>query len=96
LYELYLVYRVRADGSRAPEAVMSLSETELPNAANHYDALIRDDNPEIARQEGESWEFVPRSEADAADWEQIVPPGSPEPVALEPSSDEDLLGKLLA
>lgn len=91
--KLYLVYRVSPDGRRTPEAIMSFTEVDLPNADKIYDALIRDDNPESARQEGETWEFVPEELADRADWEQIAPAESEaRPEAIHPTSDDsDLL-----
>lgn len=72
---------------------MSFADVDLPNAGKIYDALIRDDNPELARKDGEAWEFVPEDEADPADWEEIAPPDSPaRPTAVSPSADDaDLL-----
>jgi hypothetical protein len=91
--KLYLVYRVKTDGERVPEAIMSFADVDLPNAGNIYDSLVRDDNPEMARQEGETWEFVAREEADRADWEEIAPPDSAaKPEAVSPVDDNsDLL-----
>jgi hypothetical protein len=91
--KLYLVYRVRPDGQKIPEAVMSFADVDLPNAEKIYDATVRDDNPENAREQGETWEFVPEELADRADWEKIVPPDSKaRPAAINPTDDNtDLL-----
>jgi hypothetical protein len=71
--KLYLVYRVRQDGGRTPEAIMPISGADLPNAGKLYDALVRDDNPEMARKDGETWEFTAQEDAPLDDWEQIAP-----------------------
>lgn len=91
--KLYLVYRVRQDGGRTPEAIMPVSDSDLPNAGRLYDALVRDDNPEMARQDGETWEFTAREDAPLADWERIAPPDArTAPTAISPTADDsDLL-----
>jgi len=91
--KLYLVYRVRKDGTRIPEAVMPLADSDLANAGKLYDALVRDDNPDVARKDGEAWEFVAEAEAPRADWERIVPPDAKaRPQAIsETVDDSDLL-----
>jgi hypothetical protein len=73
---LYLVYRVTKEGERHPETIMAMVEDDLKTAAEALDRVIHDDNPEDSLREGEHWEFVPQSQASAADWDEIAPPGS--------------------
>ena len=73
--ELYLVYRVTAEGDHRPESIMGIEDGDLKAAAKALDKLVNEDNPDFALREGERWEFVPQDQAPLADWEEIAPPG---------------------
>jgi len=74
--ELYLVYRVLADGDRRPECIMGVEHGDIKGATKALDKMVSEANPDFALGKGERWEFVPRDLAPVADWEEIAPPGS--------------------